>query len=66
MSFELFGSYFPAWVLCLVAGIFGVTLVHILLRKTGMLAAMPLLPIFYLLTLVFVGMSTWLLFFSAG
>jgi len=66
MSFELFGSYFPSWVACLAAGILGITLMHITLRQTQMLSAMPLLPIFYLLTGVFTGMTTWLVCFSAG
>ena len=66
MSFVLFGSYFPAWVACLMGGIFAVILVHVVLRQTGMLVAMPLLPIFYLLTCLFAGMTTWLVFFSAG
>ena len=66
MSFELFGSYFPSWVACLAAGIIAITLMHVALRQTGMLSAIPLLPIFYLLTGIFTGMTTWLVFFSAG
>ena len=66
MSFVLFGSYFPAWVACLMAGLVVVTLVHLILRQTEMLVAIPLLPIFYIFTCLFAGMTTWLVFFSAG
>jgi len=49
MSFTVFGSYFPAWVACLLAALFVVTMVHVLLRQTEMLPTIPLLPLFYLL-----------------
>ncbi len=66
ISFMLFGSYFPAWTACLIVAIIVTALSHIALRRTGLLMAIPVLPVFYLLVGIFAGMTTWLILFSAG
>ena len=66
ISFILFGSYFPAWVACLIVAILVTVLSHIVLRRTGLLLAMPALPVFYLLVAIFSGMTSWLILFSSG
>lgn len=66
LAFALFGSYFPSWVACLMLGLLFVILCHVILRQTGMLPAIPLLPVFYLMACLFAGTSSWLMFFSQG
>ena len=66
ISFILFGSYFPAWIACLIVAILVTVLSHIVLRRTGLLMAIPVLPVFYLLVGIFAGMTTWLILFSSG
>lgn len=66
ISFVLFGSYFPAWVACLMVGLVLTAITHVILRQTEMLSAIPLLPVFYLLVAIFGGMTTWLIFFAGG
>ena len=66
ISFMLFGSYFPAWVACLIVAILVTVLSHLVLRRTGLLRAVPALPVFYLLVSIFAGMTTWLTLFSSG
>lgn len=65
-AFALFGSYFPSWVARLMLGLLFVTFCHVALRQTGMLPAMPLLPVFYLMACLFAGSTSWLVFFSQG
>ena len=64
-SLDVYGSYFPAWLICLIAGVILTVLASQLgrlfdlspLRKFG-----PLIPIS--LILIF-SITTWLLFFAS-
>ena len=59
----IFGSYFPAWIACLLIGLLATLVAYLVLRVFGLLSVIPLPAIFYLLTTLFAAMSTWLLFF---
>ena len=65
-TFIIFGSFFPAWIAALLAGLgFGVAL-HLVLRGIGLLDAIPLIALFYVLAVILGSAGTWLLFFAAG
>lgn len=65
-TFVIFGSYFPAWIACVIMGLIAAAAVQVLLRATDMVTAVPLLPIFHLLVVLFGATTSWLILFSAG
>ena len=64
-SLDVYGSYFPAWLICLVVGVILTILVNLMVRVFdlgGVRIFGPLVPIG--LILIF-SISTWFLFFAA-
>ncbi|MXU66050.1 YtcA family lipoprotein [Oceanomicrobium pacificus] len=60
----IFGSYFPAWIFCLLAGLALPIAGHFALLRAGLIPAVPLLPLFYLLLWLSGGLALWLIFFG--
>ena len=60
-SFDVIGSFFPAWLVCLVAAILLTVLTRWLLLRVGIVLAPPLL-IYPSLTALFT-FALWLIFF---
>lgn len=46
-SFYMAGSYFPAWLLCALAGILGSALVRVLFIKISLDSGLPARPLVY-------------------
>ena len=62
-SFDFFGAFFPAWMLCALAGIAGAIGARAVLVTPGLQGTIPyLLPVCASVGVV-VGVSVWLLFF---
>ena len=62
----IFGSYLPAWIFCMLGGLLVSVASHLVLTRAALLAAIPLLPIFYLLLWLASSMAVWLAFFAEG
>ena len=62
-SFNVLGSYFPAWLFCLVVGILLTIAARVVLRKYNLSDALnPPLLMYSCLTAFFTS-ATWLIFF---
>jgi hypothetical protein len=62
-AFNVLGSYFPAWLFCLLIGVLLTTAARVVLRKYNLLAALnPPLLMYSCLTALFT-FATWLIFF---
>jgi len=62
-TLTIFGSYFPAWTACLIAGCVAGILAHGVLKKSGLVAAVPFPAIFYLMTILLGANVLWMLVF---
>jgi hypothetical protein len=60
-SFDILGSFFPAWILCLVAGLLLTVAVRWLLLRAGVVLALPILT--YPSLTVLLTLWLWLAFF---
>jgi hypothetical protein len=60
-SFDILGSFFPAWLLCLLAGLLLTVCVRWLLLRLGIVLALPVLVYPSLTALITFGL--WLAFF---
>jgi hypothetical protein len=64
-SIDVYGSYFPAWLICLVVGVIltiFVTLIGRVFKLTGVRMFGPVVPISLI---VIFSVTTWFLFFGA-
>ncbi len=62
-SFYVAGSYFPAWLLCVVAGIVGAILVRVLFIKLSLDDILPLRSLVYTCVAILFAMIIGLGFF---
>jgi hypothetical protein len=60
-SFDILGSFFPAWLVCLVVGLLLTFAAHWLLARTGVVLAVPVLTYPSLIALF--TFALWLTFF---
>lgn len=63
-SFSIMGSYFPAWLLCLVAGIFLTAIVYWLLDRLQLAKEIIWAIVVYPCLTAFFAFILWLIFFS--
>ncbi len=63
-SFNLLGSYFPSWIVCVVIAAVLLAVVHVLLAASKLVEEMWPLPVVYPAFIVFVSCTLWLCFFS--
>ena len=63
-SFNVLGSYFPAWLICILAGIAGASLVSVLLAKIHMRYLIRWTIVVYPSLASSIAFTLWLLFFS--
>ena len=62
-AFNVLGSYFPAWLFCLLLGIMLTTAARVLLRKYNLVAALNPPLLMYSCLTAFFTFATWLIFF---
>ncbi|MCA8116457.1 YtcA family lipoprotein [Burkholderia cepacia] len=62
-SIAVFGAAFPDWLFCIVGGVLGTTIVHVVLGKRGKRALLAPLAISYPALAAALAMAFWLLFF---
>jgi Na+/glutamate symporter len=63
-SFNILGSYFPAWMFCVFAGIVITVLVRLLVRRSRAEQHFEPLVLTYPCMAAFFAFSLWLVFFS--
>ena len=63
-TFNVLGSYFPAWLLCIIAGIIGASLVSFFLSKIQMPNLIRWTIVVYPCLAASIAFTLWLLFFS--
>ncbi len=61
---DVLGSYFPAWMLCIIIGIFSTLIVRLLLISFGIHAHLRLKPLVFSCTAIFFALASWLVFFK--
>ena len=62
--FDVAGAYFPAWILCLIAGLLATMAVREILMRTGIDQHLIWRPIAYVGCFLTVACWVWLFFFS--
>ncbi len=62
-SVAVFGAAFPDWLFCIVVGVLGAGIVHVVLGKRGKRALLAPLAISYPALCALLAMAFWLLFF---
>ena len=63
-SFNVLGSYFPAWLICILAGIAGASLVSFVLAKVHMPRLIRWTILVYPCLAASIAFTLWLLIFS--
>src|SRR5208337_4116802 len=63
-TFNILGSYFPAWILCGVIGILLTVVLRIVFVRTNIEAELSPLIVIYPCLAAFLTFTTWLVFFS--
>jgi hypothetical protein len=63
-SFNLLGSYFPAWIICFAVATALTAVLHAVLTKTRVVAELWSLPIVYSCLISFLSCTLWIIFFN--
>ena len=61
---DVVGSYFPAWMLCIIVGIISTLIVRLLLIGLGIHPYVRLKPLVFSCTTIFFTFAAWLAFFK--
>jgi YtcA family len=63
-SFNVLGSYFPGWLVCMVASILVTALIRFVLNRLQWEQQVPALPLFYLSIALLIACLIWLITFE--
>jgi hypothetical protein len=63
-SFNVFGSYFPGWIACMVASILVTALIRFVLIRWQWEQQVPALPLFYFSIALLIACLIWLIVFE--
>jgi hypothetical protein len=63
-SRNILGSYFPSWMVCVLAGLCATVVVRVLLAKVGVDKEVPMPIVTYLAFTVAFSFATWLLWLA--
>ncbi|HEX3685084.1 MAG TPA: YtcA family lipoprotein [Bryobacteraceae bacterium] len=63
-SFDVLGSYFPGWIVCMVGGILVTALVRFVLNRLQWEQKVPALPLFYFSVALLIACLMWLIAFE--
>ena len=61
---DVLGSYFPAWMECIILGLVGTLIVRLLLIGLGIHAHLRLKPLVISCLALFLTLAAWLVFFK--
>jgi len=59
-SLVVFGSYFPAWIVCAILGVVGAVVARFVLARLGIDEFLPLRLVVYLCLAIVCGLGVWL------
>ena len=59
-SLVVFGSYFPAWIVCAILGVVGAVVARFILARLGIDEFLPLRLVVYLCLAIVFGLGVWL------
>jgi hypothetical protein len=59
------GAYFPAWLLCMIAGLLSFWVIHLIFLRTGIIPFLVPITLVYAALLSSLICGIWLIFFSA-
>jgi len=63
-SFNVLGSYFPGWIVCMVASILVTALIRFVLNRLQWEQKVPALPLFYFSVALLIACLIWLIAFE--
>jgi hypothetical protein len=63
-SFSVFGSYFPAWIVCTLAGLVVTLVVRAIFVKTGLDEHLPVRMLVYVALTLLTAIALWAVFFA--
>lgn len=63
-SFNVLGSYFPGWIVCVVVSILVTALIRFVLNRLQWEGKVPALPLFYFSVAVLIACTMWLIAFE--
>jgi DNA-binding XRE family transcriptional regulator len=63
-SFNLLGSYFPAWIICFAVATALTAAVHAVFTKTMLVTELWPLPVVYTCLISFLSCTLWIIFFN--
>ena len=63
-SFNLLGSYFPAWIICFAVATSLTAVIHAVFTKTKLVTELWPLPIVYTCLISFLSCTLWIIFFN--
>ena len=65
-SVVAFGSYFPAWIVCAIAGVVGAVVARFVLARLGVDEFLPLRLVVYLCLAIVCGLGLWLVWYAGA
>lgn len=65
-SIVVFGSYFPAWIVCAVVGVVGAVIARFILARLGVDEFLPLRLVVYLCLAIVFGLGVWLVAYAGA
>ncbi len=63
-SFNVLGSYFPGWIICIVVGVLAASLLRVFINRIGWERSIPALPLFYFSLALLIACALWLVTFE--
>jgi hypothetical protein len=63
-SFNLLGSYFPAWIICFAIATALTTVLHVVFTKAKIVTELWPLPVVYPCLISFLSCTLWIIFFN--
>ncbi|MGI4757746.1 MAG: YtcA family lipoprotein [Janthinobacterium lividum] len=63
-SFNVLGSYFPGWIICIAVAVLAASLLHVVLNRVGWERGIPALPLFYFSLVLLIACTLWLVTFE--
>ena len=65
-SFSVFGSFFPAWIVCTLAGLVVTLVVRAIFVRTGLDEHLPVRLLVYVALTILSAIALWAAFFAGG
>lgn len=63
-TLDVYGSYFPAWIVCIILGIVLTVIARLLLVGGGINEHLKFKPALYCCMMIFFTLAVWLIFFK--